>query len=416
MSLLDRLEGRETKSAATPLDLFREIYGGRLSKAGYSINWRTATRVSAVLACARVIAEGIAQVPFKLYRESADGRTRLPAKEHPLYRLLFRRPNFFQTSFEYRETMVMHAALAHGHFSFINRMPGSGRILSLLPFEPQHVTVKRDPKTRELKYHVRPDEGDPAVFGAEHIWHVRGPSWNGYDGLDAIDMAREAIGLSLSTEEQHAKLHKNSAQVGGVVSVEGALTDKQYKELRGWLDKYFEGVKNEHAGRTMLLDRGAKFHSQTMTGVDAQHLETRRNQVEEICRFMRVMPIMVGHSDKAATYASAEQMFLAHVVHTLSPWYERIEQSADVNLLSERDQESGLYAKFIEEGLLRGALKDTKDYLVGLVNGGLMTPNEGRAKLDLNPDSDPASDRLRIPVNTVNDPADKPDPEKEKDS
>jgi len=147
--------------------------------------------------------------------------------------------------------------------------------------------------------------------------------------------------------------------------------------------------------------------------VDAQHLETRRYQVEEVCRAMRVMPIMVGISDKATTYASAEQMFLHHVVHTLSPWYERIEQSIDCNLLGDNEMDDGYYAKFIEEALLRGAMKDTAEYLVKMTSAGLMTRNEGRAKLDLNPL--PGLDKPLTPVNMQigTDPVPKPKPEQD---
>jgi phage portal protein BeeE len=113
------------------------------------------------------------------------------------------------------------------------------------------------------------------------------------------------------------------------------------------------------------------------------------------------MPIMVGYSDKASTYASSEQMFLAHVVHTLAPWYQRLEQSIDANLLTEKDRRDGLYSCFVEEGLLRGSTVDTKEAILGYVNGGILTPNEGRALLDKNPDIDPDSDKLRIPANIV---------------
>jgi phage portal protein BeeE len=101
-------------------------------------------------------------------------------------------------------------------------------------------------------------------------------------------------------------------------------------------------------------------------------------------------------------------MFLAHLVHTLAPWYSRLEQSIDANLLTEADRAAGIYANFVEEGLLRGSATTTKDVILGYVNGGLMTPNEGRAKLDLNPDEDPASDELRIPANVVGSLDDKP--------
>ena len=108
---------------------------------------------------------------------------------------------------------------------------------------------------------------------------------------------------------------------------------------------------------------------------------------------------MVGAESKNTTYASAQQMFLAHVVHTMAPWWQRIEQSIDTNLLTETDRKAGLYSNFVEEGLLRGSMVETKETLLGYTNGGLMTPNEARAKLDLNPDADPDSDKLRIPAN-----------------
>ena len=375
------------------LDLFRDLYGGRETKSGATVNWKSALEVTTWLACGRVIADGIAQVPLKLFRES--GNLRVPATDHPTYELLHRKPNDWQSSFEYREMLALHVVFTGGAFSFKNVV--RGELLELVPFEPQWVCVHRA-SSGALTYKVTLPDGEAKDFSAEQIWHVRGPSWNSYIGLEPVKLAREALGLALATEETHAQFHQNGAKPSGVLSVEGTLDPKQHEQLRMYIEK---SVGARNAGVPMIVDRAAKWLAQSMTGVDAQHLETRKYQVEEICRALKVMPIMVGHSDKAATYASAEQMFLAHVVHTLSPWYERIEQSIDNNLLTKADRKEGIYAKFVEEGLLRGSLKDTKDMLLGYVNGGLMTPNEGRAKLDLNPDDDPKSDELRVPANVV---------------
>ena len=145
----------------------------------------------------------------------------------------------------------------------------------------------------------------------------------------------------------------------------------------------------DRAGKPMILDNGAKFENTQMSGVDAQHLETRRFQVEEICRAMRVMPIMIGQADKTATYASAEQMFLAHVVHTMMPWYERLEQSADVNLLSDEDRRQGLYTKFNPNALMRGAAKDRGEFYAKALGAGgtpaWMTQDEVRGFEELAP-------------------------------
>jgi HK97 family phage portal protein len=393
VSFFDQILPWRKKSVST-LDLFREIYGGRMTATGKSINAKKALEVSAVFACLRVIGEGVAQVPFKLYRK--NGRTRLEAVDHPLYDVIEAQPNPWQTSFELREMLVWHVGLTGNFFAFKNIV--FGKILELIPLHTGVTVLRADDGT--LSYEATMLNGTRMLFTADQIWHVRGPTWDSWMGLDAVKYAREAIGLSLSTEEQHARMHKNGVQNSGVYSVEGNLSPQQHKEITGWIEKEVGGLEN--TGKALVLDRAAKWLNTGMTGVDSQHLETRRYQVEEVCRFFRVMPIMVGHSDKSATYASAEQMFLAHLVHTLAPWYRRIEQSANVSLLTKKERATGFYTKFIAEGMLRGSAKDTKDSILGYVNGGLMTANEGREKLDMNPDADPVSDQLRIPVNVVN--------------
>lgn len=390
------------KSGST-MDLIREMISGYKSASGKSVNATTALQVSAVFAVCRVLGEGVAQVPLKLMKEGEDvkgRRTRTAASDHPLYGLLGASPNDFQTSFEYREMMVWHCVLAGAHYSFKNRGP-RGQILELLPFQPHQVTVKRN-KNWQLTYEVRSDDdGSTQVFPAEAIWHVKGPSWSGWQGLECVRIARDAIGLAMATEEAAAKLHKNGVSPSGVYSVEGTLSDDQYKALAKWIAAHLAGSDN--AGKPLIMDRAAKWVQTSMTGVDAQSLETRRFQIEEICRFARVSPIMVYGSDKASTYAGSSANFLAHLIHTLSPWFQRLEQSMDKNLLTERERAEGYYFNFVEEGLLRASMLETKDVLLGYVNGGLMTPNEGRAKLDLDPMDDDEADELRIPVNVVQD-------------
>lgn len=389
MSILQRLvdhlpwarksDGAVLSSAA----LSRALASGSRTKAGVSVTWETALRVSTVLACARVIADGLAQVPLKLFQD--DGTNKVPAVDHPLYPVLYRRPNEWQTSFEFRETMALHLVLTGRFLAFKNVVRGT--VVELIPFEPGSVTVKTpDVLGAPLVYEVRGRGGVRKVYPAAAVWHVKGPSWTGWDGLDAVQVARESIGLAIAAEDTQAGLHANGLAPTGVYSVEGTLNAQQYKDLRGFLAENYAGAAR---GTPLILDRNAKWLSQSLTGVDAQHLETRRHQVAEICAAFRVMPIMIGHSDKAATYASAEQMFLAHVVHTMSPWYQRIEQSIDVNLLTEADRASGVYARFVTQGLLRGAMKDRSDYLAKALGAGgspaWMTQDEVRALEELNP-------------------------------
>ena len=378
MGLISRIMNPQASASANSLEsLLREFRTGFVSKTGKAVNVETALQVVTVFACLRVIAEGVAQVPLKVFRERAGGG-KDSAKEHPLYDVLHRRPNPWQTSFEFRESMVFHAALA-GDFYAFKSMVG-GRIRELIPLEPGSVTVRRLSDT-SLVYDVTAS-GETRTFPAETIWHLKGPSWNTWKGMAAVNYAREAIGLSIATEEAHAHLHKNGAQASGVYSVEGTLNPDQYKALSAWIE---ERISGDNRSKPLVLDRAAKWTQMSMSGVDSQHLETRKHQVEEVCRGFRVMPIMIGQADKAATYASAEQMFLAHVVHTLSPWYERIEQSADVNLLTAQERRQGHYVKFLPNGLMRGAAKDRADFYSKMWQMGAYSPNDILRLEDENP-------------------------------
>ncbi len=403
MSLRDWLPWSR-KSATTTLELFREIYGSKQSKTGTTVNLETALRCATVMACARVIANGISQVPLKLYREGDDER-KTPARDHTLYRVLHRRPNPWQTSFEFREMLGLHLVLAGRAYAY--KVIVGGQIRELIPFEPGKVKAKLGADGITITYEVTGRDGTVMTFGGDLIWHLKGPSWNGWEAMDALELAREAVGLAIATEESQARLHKNGVRVPGVYSVEGKLDDKQYQQLRKFLAENHAG---ENSGLPMIVDRAAKWLQLAMTGVDAQHLETRKHQVVEVCRAIGVMPIMVFESDKAATYASAEAMFDAHVKHTLSVWWERIEQSIDCNLLTDRDSENGIYAKFVGNGLLRGSVKDRADYYSKALGAGgspaWMTQDEVRSLEELNP---LGGDAARLPIAT-NVPAPQPAP------
>lgn len=369
------------RKEVTVADLSAEILALGASKSGKSVTVSAALKVATVLACVRVISEGVAQVPFKVLR--ANGRDKIEARDHPLWDVLHRKPNEVTTSFGFRETLAVHAALTGNGFAFINRGFG-GKVLELINIEPGAVTVRKsDTMGVRPQYVIAGKNGGTQTFPAESILHIQGPSWDGVTGMDVVKQAREVIGLAMATEEAHARLHSNGAKPGGLLSVEGTLKDDQFKALRKWMEDNYQGSTN--AWKTMIVDRSAKFVPMSMTGVDAQHLETRRFQIEEICRVMRIMPIMVCSNDKASTYAGAEQNFLAHVVHTLGPWFERIEQAVDCQLLTDTERKAGYYTKLEERGLLRGALKDTAEYLYRLTGIGIMSRNEAREMLDLNP-------------------------------
>jgi HK97 family phage portal protein len=384
------------KSADSSSDVIRELLMSGSARSGVPVNWKTAMQASAAFACARVIAEGLAQVPFKLYRERPDGG-RDAARDESLFELLYRKPNDFQTAYDFWEQRALHLVFCNNAFAYIVR--AGNRIVELLPYEPQQVTVIRS--GWEVSYQVTTSKGERIAIPASDMWHTRGPSWDGAVGLDAIKLAREAIGLSLATEKHGALLFANGAQPGGILSTEKDLSDAQKKSLK---ESWQEAQSGENKFKTAAMWGGMKWSPMSTPNDQAQFLETRRFQVEEICRAMRVLPIMVGHSDKTQTFASAEQMLLAHIVHTLGPWYRRCEQSADVSLLTEKQRADGMYFRFVVNALMRGAAKDRADYYTKLYNIGAINPNEIRGLEEMNPYD--GGDEYRVPLNMTNPGAD----------
>ena len=350
----------EEAKGMTSLDLFKEVYGGRESKSGQSVTLSTAMEATAVLGCVRAIGEGVAQARIKFY---TTGERAQRIRSHPVLDLLTWKPNDIQTAFGFIETILMHATLTGNAFVFVNRVGSARTPRELIPLLPNNVTVEQMPDM-SLRYTVQGEKGERRVVPNEAIWHLRGPSWCGWLGLDAVKLAREAIGLAMATEAKHASMHKNMPDPGGVYSVPEKLDIERFKMLRDWIVRNTTG---DLAGSPLVLDRGTTWLSQQMKGVDAQHLETRRFQVEEICRAFRVIPLMAGYSDKTATYASAEQMFIAHVVHTLTPWATRLEQSAERNLLGESEE---IDIRFDLRSLMRGAAADRAAYLSAALGSG----------------------------------------------
>jgi HK97 family phage portal protein len=375
---------------------FKESFWGDLinfarSRSGQSVTLASALEVTAVLGCVRVVSEDVAQVPLKLFRKRRDGGSD-EATDHPLSDLLNVGPNDWQTGFDFIENLVIQAALGGNFYSFKNKVRGD--IKELLPFPPG--TVTETWSNFVPTYSCVTSSGAQQDFPAQAIWHVRGPSLDTKTGMAAIRMAREAIGLAMATEEAHAKLHANGAQASGMYSVDKTLDEKQYKALSNWIATQIAG---ENRSKPLVLDNGAKWTPISMSGVDAQHLETRRHQIEEICRALRVMPIMIGHADKTATYASAEQMFLAHVVYTLQPWFRRIEKSIDKHLLTREDRQAGIYAKFLPNALMRGAAKDRAEFYYKMWSMGTLNPNQIRAMEEQNPYE--GGDIYRVQLNTT---------------
>lgn len=363
------------------------------SAAGINVTEATAVDVPVVFCAARVISEGIAQMPIRLIEEkyinSNWNPTLVIRRDHWAHKLLAKRPNGWQTSFEFREGMIFNATLAGGSIAIKNTV--GGEVRELLPVPAGSWTVEQ---LADWVLRIRVDYSDKTheYFDLSQVFYLRGPSIDGFRGISAIRAAREAIGLSKALERQQAKLAGNGGKPSGVLTFAQPLKPETKEKLREtWQEKF--GANGD--GGIAILDGDAKFQSMTMTSVDAQYIETRRLQIEEIARVFRVQPIMLMQADKAATFASAEQMFRNHVIHTLGPWIERFEQAANRDILGNDDE---LRFDLDERNLLRGDFKDQAEYYAKALGAGgtpaWMTQNEIRVEVGLNPVDDASANIL----------------------
>jgi HK97 family phage portal protein len=369
------LAGMNTKVTDFSALTWAALMGQATSKAGTSVNIDTALKVSTVLGCTRVLAEGVAQLPRHITRFDAASNSETQVLEGQLVDLLCQAPNDWMTSFELFETMMAHAALCNNALAVKNVY--QGQVRELLPVPWNLVQVERL-RNYGLVYRVQDPYGLVGEFLPSQVVHLRGLSWDGVLGMDAVRLARESIGLSIATEEAQERLFANGARPGGLLSIDGSLGE----EARERLKEASAGYSRDQAFKMMVLDKGATFTPFAMTGVDAQHLETRRYQVEEICRHFRVFPHMVGYTDKTATFASAESFFQGHVNYTLMPWLVRFAQVLRRDVLGVR---SGLRVRFDVRELIRGdTMARAQFYASGITNGWL-TRNDARRFEGLQP-------------------------------
>lgn len=388
--MLFGLFGRKGKTID---QIAEEIEGfGARNAAGQVVTTRTALEVATVLACVDVIASGISVPEMQVMRDLGGGTTE-KATDVAAYRMLHRRPNEWQTSTEFRHTLTMHAALTGNAYAMPVRDMRTNEITEIWPLMPHMVTIDHTARY-DLVYRVTDEFGPIGVYRPDQILHIRNNSWDRIKGMNAVNYAAKAIGLSMASEENIASLHENGGRPSGLLTTEESLTPEAISRIKaGW--------KSVTQGRgrsgTALLDQGVKYHAMAMSAVDAQALETRRMQVEEICRAMGVFPIMVGHSDKTATFASAEAFFAAHNRKTVKRWQRIWAERLDEFVL---DGAGPLFVQFENEEIRTASLKDQADFFAkALGTGGgvpFMTVNEVRAARGLSPVEN--GDEIREPA------------------
>ena len=367
MSILDGLfRSRDKPQNRTSGSTYTFFTGG--SSSGKMVNERSAMQMTAVYACVRILSEAIAGLPLHMYRYREDGGKE-KATDHPLYLLLHDEPNPEMSSFVFRETLMTHLLLWGNAYAQILRN-GKGEVIALYPLMPNKMSVDRDNNGQLYYTYQMASEDTPAadaglvILKPSDVLHIPGLGFDGLVGYSPIAMAKNAIGLAIATEEYGAKWFANGAAPSGVLEHPGTIKDPS--RVREAWQSQFGGSSN--SGKIAVLEEGMKYTPITISPEQAQFLETRKFQINEIARIFRVPPHMVGDLEKSS-FSNIEQQSLEFVKYTLDPWVVRWEQSIHRSLLSE-DEKASYFVKFNVEGLLRGDYQSRMNgYAIGRQNG-----------------------------------------------
>lgn len=367
MGILNGLfRARDAPKNRTSGSAYSFFMGG--STSGKRVNERSAMQMTAVYSCVRILSEAVAGLPLHLYQYT-DGGRREKAVEHPLYFLLHDEPNPEMTSFVFRETLMTHLLLWGNAYAQIIRN-GKGEVMALYPLMPDRMTVDRDEKGR-LYYEYTTSSDDAPInkkstvkLSPSDVLHIPGLGFDGLVGYSPIAMAKNAIGMAIACEEYGAKFFANGAQPSGVLEHPGTIKDPS--RVRESWQNTFGGSQN--ANKVAVLEEGMKYTPISISPEQAQFLETRKFQINEIARIFRVPPHMVGDLEKSS-FSNIEQQSLEFVKYTLDPWVSRWEQSMVRSLLTVEEKKQ-YFIKFNVDGLLRGDYQSRMNgYAIGRQNG-----------------------------------------------
>ncbi|MEA4900587.1 phage portal protein [Desulfitobacterium sp.] len=329
------------------------MWGG--SSSGKVVNEHTAMQMTAVYSCVRILAEAIAGLPLFVYKYGDDG-----SKEkylgHPLWHVLHDEPNPEMTSFVFRETMMNHLLLSGNAYAQIIRN-ARGEVVALYPLMPNRMKVDRDSQGRLYYRYTKNSDDSPEVGKAAQsdvilapsdVLHILGLGYDGLVGYSPIAMAKNAVGLAIAAEEYGAKFFANGAAPSGVLEHPGTIKDPE--RIRQSWQSTFGGSANSN--KIAVLEEGLKYTPIAISPEQAQFLETRKFQINEIARIFRVPPHMLADLEKSS-FSNIEQQSLEFVKYTLDPWVVRWEQAMNRSLLLDSEKRD-IFTKFNVDGLLRG--------------------------------------------------------------
>jgi len=361
---------------------------------GKTVNEFTAMQTTAVYSCVRILAEAVASLPLHVYRYKENGKERV--YNHHLYHILHNEPTTEMSSFVFRETLMSHLLIWGNAYAQIIR-DGAGRVVALYPLLPNKMTVSRD-KNGEIYYiYTTTSDENPnfkdygsVVLRKQDVLHIPGLGFDGLVGYSPIAMAKNAVGMTIATEEYGASFFANGANPGGVLEHPGVLKDP--KKVRDSWNEVYRGTANAH--KIAVLEEGMKYQQIGIPPEEAQFLETRKFQINEIARLYRIPPHMVGDLEKSS-FSNIEQQSLEFVKYTLDPWVIRWEQAMQRSLLLPKEKQE-FFIRLNVDGLLRGDYQSRMNgYSVARQNGWL-SANDIRVMEDMNPIPDEEGGNLYL--------------------
>lgn len=367
---------------------------GGPSWSGERVHVENSQQLSTAYACISLIAELTASLPLHIYARGEDG-SRTVARNNYLYPILHTQANPYSTAQAFREAMTRDA-VAWGNGIAWKEYDSSQRVKALYRLRPDRVEMAWDEWNHRLFYRYKTEDGTDINFGQSEILHVLGPTLDGVTGVSVIrQYAYQSLGAAMAARKFGAKFFANGARATGVLSAPNKLSQAARDSLQQSTKAQIGG---ENKLGLLIVEEGMKFEALSIAPNDAQMLETIDASDHDICRWFRVPPVLAGVVSKTTSWGTGiEQLNIGFLQYTLQPWLERWEGAIQRDLIGTRA--GSLYAEHDVAGLLRGDLKAQSEYLRAMVDGGLMTFNEARAKLNLNPV--PGGEMFARPLNTT---------------
>ncbi len=341
---------------------------------GQAVTGKAAMQLDAVWSCVRLISETIATLPLSMYERTGTGKR--PASQHPLHFVIHDQPNVDATAAVFWEAMIASMLLRGAGRA--EKLYIGARLVGLNFLDPERLVITRDSNGRRLYQYPR-SNGTIREIPAAQIWTVPGFTLDGINGVSVIHYGAKVFGAAIAAERAAANTFRNGLLQTLYYKINTFLKPEQRLEFKKNLAGAIE------RGETPLLEGGTEAQTLGINPADAQLLESRSFSVESICRWFRVPPWMVGHTEKSTSWGSGiEQQMIGFLTFTLAPWLRRIEQAISKDLLTPADR-TRYYAKFAVEGLLRADSAGRAAFYAAMVNNGILTRDEVRELEDRAP-------------------------------